>query len=125
MGVKSLGPLVILAIPLLMLFWLSSRTKRQQRELAAVSASLTVGQRVMTSSGLHGVVSALTDEDVDLTVAPGVVTRWDRRAIIRSLDPQDSAPVVDVTSGAHDTPEPASARSNSEPAADPDPPGHA
>lgn len=125
MGVKAFGPLIILALPLLMLFWLSSRAKRQQRELAAVSASLTVGQRVMTSSGLHGVVSSLTDEDVDLLVAPGVVTRWDRRAIVRSLDAQDSAPVVDVTSGAQDVAEPASARSQSEPAADPDPPGHA
>ncbi|MFN8077336.1 MAG: preprotein translocase subunit YajC [Kineosporiaceae bacterium] len=113
-----IAPLLILALPLLMLFWLSSRARRQQREVAAVSASLAVGQRVMTSSGLHGVITELGEETADLLVAPGVVTRWDRRAIVRAL-------------GSEHPPEPAAAappvadtvRADTEPAADPDPPG--
>lgn len=116
---ESLGPLLILALPLLMLFWLSSRAKRQQREVAAVSASMVVGQRVMTSSGLHGVVTALSEETVDLLIAPDIVTRWDRRAIVRSLEPAPHEAAEGPQDSAVDT----TARADVEPAADPDPPG--
>jgi preprotein translocase subunit YajC len=101
--VDKLAPLIILALPVLMLWWMSSRARRQQRELAAVNASLAVGDSVMTSSGLFGQITTLSEESVELQIAPGIVTRWDRRAIVR--------------------PAPIAARADaSVPAADPDPP---
>jgi preprotein translocase subunit YajC len=43
---------------------------------------------VMTSSGLQGRLVELTDDGTAvLEVAPGVTTRWDRRAIARVVEP--------------------------------------
>jgi len=78
---QYLGPLY-LALPLLLLWMLFSRTRRQQRILAAVQASIRPGLWVMTTSGLHGqVVSAGDEPTVLLEIAPGVQTRWARQAI--------------------------------------------
>ena len=52
-------------------------------DMQAVNASLTVGDEVMTSSGLYGRIVALDDSIATLEVAPGVNVRYDRRAVTR------------------------------------------
>ena len=43
--------------------------------------SLRVGDRVHTTSGLQGTITGITADNVDLEIAPGVVTRWMKLAI--------------------------------------------
>lgn len=68
-----------LALPLVL------GSRRQKHALAAAQRlqdSLTDGDRVMTTSGLHGTIVSTADEDtVDLEIAPGVRTTWLRAAI--------------------------------------------
>jgi preprotein translocase subunit YajC len=74
--------LLVLAAPLFGIWYLLIRpAQRRQRELAEVRASLTPGQDVMTSSGLHGRIQAVQDDVVLLEVADGVVLRFAAGAI--------------------------------------------
>jgi preprotein translocase subunit YajC len=100
--------LIFLALPLLLIYLVFSRTKRQQRILAAAQASVRPGLRVMTTSGLHAtVVSADDDDIVVLEIAPGVSTRWARQAIAQVFDDvaadADPAAVLDLASGGSET----------------------
>ena len=85
--------LIILALPLIGIWLLVIRpAQRRQREAAALNSTLTVGQEVMTTSGLYGTITALDDESAHLEVSPGVVLRFTRRAVASVAKPTDPAP---------------------------------
>jgi preprotein translocase subunit YajC len=94
--VEQLPSLIFLALPLLLIWMVFSRTRRQQRILAAAQASIRPGLWVMTTSGLHGqVVSAGDDPTVLLEIAPGVHTRWARQAIAEVFETDPATRVQD------------------------------
>jgi len=74
--------LALLALPFV-LIWVVVVRPTQQRAKGAqeLQESLQVGQRVMTSSGLFGVVEKLAEDTVSLRVADGVTLEFARRAI--------------------------------------------
>ena len=53
------GNLLLLLLPLLLLGFLMWTQRKRSRDMQAVNASLTVGDEVMTSSGLYGRIVAL------------------------------------------------------------------
>ena len=84
---EQLPSLLLLALPLLLIWMVFSRTRRQQRILAAAQESIRPGLWAMTTSGLHGqVISAGDEPTVVLEIAPGVHTRWARQAIAEVFD---------------------------------------
>jgi len=101
--VEQYSGLIFLALPLLLIWMVFSRARRQQRVLASAQAAVRPGLWVMTTSGLHGqVVSAGDEPTVLLEIAPGVHTRWARQAIAEVFeeDPAHRVPadtVVDLT----------------------------
>ena len=87
---QSVGQLVLLLLLLLTFFALVVRPQRaRQREAQRVRASLAVGQRIMTTSGLHGTVRGIeeADDTLLLEIAPGVQVRWAVAAVARVLEP--------------------------------------
>lgn len=87
----TLGPLLILLIPLLALWAMVMRpAQKRQRAMAALRAALEPGQEVMTTSGLFGTVRALEDDVVHLEVADGVVLRFARGAVADVVTPDDA-----------------------------------
>lgn len=74
--------LLLLALPVIFV-WLAviRPTQRRAREAQELSQSLVVGQRVMTTSGLFGVVAGMTEDTVELAIAPGVTVEFARRAV--------------------------------------------
>ena len=98
-------PIIILALLAVMLFVLPARQrKRMQAQAQEMQDSLTVGTPVMTTSGLHGTVSALGDKTVDLEIAPGIVVTFARPAILEVRkplgDPGDTATDEGTDTGA-------------------------
>lgn len=89
----DLGFVLLLAIPLVLLFVLSSRTRRQQRDTVALQAGVQVGQEVMTAAGFYGRIVAIDGDIVALESTPGQLTRWDRRSIVKVI----ATPVEDGT----------------------------
>lgn len=89
------GTLLLFLLPLLLLGFLFFSQRRRQRKVAQIQAELAVGDEVMTSAGLFGRITALEERVVHLQIAPGVVARWDRRAILAPQAPQSTPPPGD------------------------------
>jgi preprotein translocase subunit YajC len=85
MGLELLLPLMIIAL-IAMMFLQGSRQRKAMKALQEMQDSLAVGDRVLTTSGLHATVVTTGEETLVLEVAPGVRTQWDRRVIREKLD---------------------------------------
>jgi len=85
----------MIALAFIVLVYLPTRSRnRQMQQVQTMQAALEVGAEVMTSSGLYGRVVALWEDEVDLEVAPGVVTTWTRLAV-REVKSPTRAPVAE------------------------------
>jgi preprotein translocase subunit YajC len=86
------------------MFFASRRQKKAMQATIDLHNSLKIGDRVHTTSGLQATIAGITDDNVDLEIAPGVVTTWMKLAvrdrIVDDLDDDDTDVDEDV-----DTPE--------------------
>lgn len=78
----GLTTLLLLALPFAVLLFLMYTQRRRARAVAEAQAGLQVGQDVMAAAGIYGRISALDGDVVHLEIAPGVVVRVARRAIV-------------------------------------------
>ena len=78
---------VLLALPI----WTTFRQNKQLRQIRDMQARLAVGAEVLTGSGQHGIVVAVDEKTVDLEIAEGIVTRWERAAIVRNVSEEEAA----------------------------------
>ena len=77
---------LLLALLFVPIFLSMRRQRRQFNQMQQLQGSLQVGDRVMTTSGLQATIVATTDENIDLEIAPGVVTTWVRQAVRERLE---------------------------------------
>ena len=80
-----MGELTIF-LPLLVImgafmFFASRRQKKAMQATIDLQNSLSVGDRVMTTSGQYGTIAAVEDDSIDIEIAPGIVTTWTKLAI--------------------------------------------
>lgn len=80
MGEMTLFIPLIIGLGLIM-FLSSRRQKKAMQATIDLHESLTIGDRVHTTSGLQGTITGITDDSVDLEIAPGVVTTWMKLAV--------------------------------------------
>lgn len=85
---------LILFLPFLLImggfmYFASRRQKRAMQATIDLHESLQPGDRVHTTSGLQGTIVTITDDTVDLEIAPGVVTTWMKLAIRDRILPDD------------------------------------
>src|SRR3954462_6631227 len=96
---------LVVFLPLLIIlgafmFFASRRQKKAMQATIDLHNSLQVGDRVHTTSGLHGTITAITDDNVELEIAPGVVTTWMKLAVrdrVTDDDDTDFDEDVDTT----------------------------
>jgi preprotein translocase subunit YajC len=80
--------LILLAVAFVALIVLPGRQRRRvQAQTQQMQESLKPGTEVMTTSGIHGTVSRLTDTTVVVEIAPGVPVTFERRAIMQVVQP--------------------------------------
>jgi len=84
---------VITLLPMLVIvgvfmFFASRRQKRAMQATIELHESLRIGDQVQTTSGLHGTIKRITDDTVDLEIAPGVLTTWVKLAIRDRIEPE-------------------------------------
>ncbi|KZS61088.1 preprotein translocase subunit YajC [Mycobacterium ostraviense] len=77
---------LVLFLPFLLImggfmYFASRRQRRAMQATIDLHESLEPGDRVHTTSGLEATVVGITDDTVDLEIAPGVVTTWMKLAI--------------------------------------------
>jgi preprotein translocase subunit YajC len=83
----------VMFLPLLIvlgafMFFASRRQKRAMQATIDLHESLRIGDRVHTTSGLQATITHITDDTVDLEIAPGVVTTWIKLAIRDRIEPE-------------------------------------
>lgn len=82
----DVGSLVVFAVFIGLMYFLLIRPQRKrQKEQEEMLDSLTRGDDVITIGGLHGRISALTEEVVDLEVTDDLVLRFQKSAISRKV----------------------------------------
>src|SRR5215218_5133047 len=86
---------LVVFLPLLIIlgafmFFASRRQKKAMQATIDLHESLQVGDRVHTTSGLQGTITAITDDTVGLEIAPGVVTTWMKLAVRDRITDDDT-----------------------------------
>lgn len=79
---------LIMILPIAaMLFFMQRSQKKQQQERQKLMDSITVGSRVITAGGLHGVISEVnTDKNTVVLDCEGIYLEFER-ASIRTVKP--------------------------------------
>ena len=95
---------LVIFLPLLIvmgafMFFASRRQRKAMQATIDLHNSLQIGDRVHTTSGLQGTITGITDDNVDLEIAPGVVTTWMKLAVRDRIeeDTEDNADVDEAT----------------------------
>lgn len=101
----GLGNLLVLALPLLLLGFLVFSQRKRGRQVQDFQAALSVGDKVVLTSGLYGTIITLDPVAADLEIAPGVQVRVDRRAIGLSQPTADQVTENPDTPDSDTTPE--------------------
>lgn len=98
--------LVFLPLIIIMGAFMYFASRRQRKAMQAtidLHESLRLGDRVHTTSGLQGTITGITDDNVDLEIAPGVVTTWMKLAIRDRIEDDvaeiDDSPAAELTDG--------------------------
>jgi preprotein translocase subunit YajC len=98
-------------------YFLMIRPQRnRQRQVMQTQNAVVPGQRVRTTAGMYGTVTAVEDGDVVIEVAPGVEVRYLKRAIMEVLS---DAPVDDTFAGTGNGAQPAADAKTDEPQDEP------
>lgn len=63
------------------MFFASRRQKKAMQATIDLHESLRIGDRIHTTSGLQGTITGITDDNIDLEIAPGVITTWMKLAV--------------------------------------------
>ena len=76
------SPLVMMGLMVVMFYFLLIRPQQKQRkEMAARIASLQSGDKVVTTSGIHGIVHNVKEQTVVIKVAEGTMLEFDKAAV--------------------------------------------
>jgi preprotein translocase subunit YajC len=84
----------VLFLPFLLImggfmYFASRRQRRAMRATIDLHESLQPGDRVHTTSGMEATVVEITEDTVELEIAPGVVTTWMKMAVRDKILPDD------------------------------------
>jgi preprotein translocase subunit YajC len=86
-------------------YLLAIRPQRQRAKAQAeIRASVQEGSAVVTTAGIHGTVVSVADDLLRIEVAPGVVMRFARGAVLQVVPPATADVVDDDGDGAPETP---------------------
>lgn len=85
---------LIVFLPLIIImgafmYFASRKQKKAMQATVDLHNSLAVGDRVHTTSGMIGTIAGITDDEVELEIAPGVVTTWMKLAVRDRIEEND------------------------------------
>jgi preprotein translocase subunit YajC len=91
---------LVVFLPLLIIlgafmFFASRRQKKAMQATIDLHESLTVGDRIHTTSGLQATIAGIGDDTVDLEIAPGVITTWMKLAVRDRITSDDDIDDID------------------------------
>jgi preprotein translocase subunit YajC len=87
-GSNQIFMFVMLGVIVVAMFVMSRRNRKKQGDADAFRSELAPGQRVLTASGLVGLITRVEGDVITVASSRGDESQWIRRAI-RSLVPDD------------------------------------
>jgi preprotein translocase subunit YajC len=104
-GSSSSTFLLILVVLVVLFYFVMIRPQsRKRRAVMEQQRQVQPGQRVRTTAGMYATVVAVQDDDVILEVAPGVESRFIKRAIMEVL-PDDAPEDTDFADETDEAPD--------------------
>lgn len=102
----TVAPFLIL-LGIALLFWLAMIRPQQRRQQAMgrMQRELTVGDEVMLTSGIIGVLHSLDEETVQIEVSEGVTLRVVRAAVGQVRTPVSRDDITELATDPVDEPE--------------------
>jgi preprotein translocase subunit YajC len=101
--------LIIIVIFAIFYFVMWRPQQKRRRAMMEQQRTIEPGQRVRTTAGMYATVVAIEDDDVVLEVAPGVHSRYVRRAVMEVLPDAPAegeyVPSADAAEAESDDPE--------------------
>jgi preprotein translocase subunit YajC len=96
---------LVIFLPLLIvlgafMFFTSRRQKKAWQATVDLHNSLQIGDRIYTTSGLSGTIAGISDDEIELEIAPGVVTTWMKLAVRERITDEDEFDDVEPESTA-------------------------
>ena len=80
----GLGPFLPLILIIVVFYFFMIRPQmRKQKELKNYRDALQKGDKVVTTGGLYGKLTGISDNTVDMEIASGVVIKVDKFAILK------------------------------------------
>ncbi len=84
--------LVPMGLILIIFYFLLIRpANKKQKALAQMIENLKSGDRIITTGGIHGVVAGITDDLIQLKVAPNVKIEISRNAVAALAAPREES----------------------------------
>jgi preprotein translocase subunit YajC len=95
---------LLLLLAVVAIFWLvvMRPARNQQRGMRRLQHEIVVGDEVVLSSGIFGVVRSVEEARVRLEIAPGVEITVARQVVVRRVDDLPDAPAADDEQGPSD-----------------------
>ena len=93
--------IILLILILLVLMIPSLIIQRKQRRhldtIRQLQENLIIGDVIITTAGLHAIIRGIADTTVELETSPGVVSTWEKYAVIKNLTQEKKAqPAVEA-----------------------------
>jgi preprotein translocase subunit YajC len=93
--------LVILVILFALMWFVMIRPQRRQRtEQTQMLATLESGDEIVTAGGMYGRIHSIDEDDLTVEIAPNVVVRVARRAVVGNITLDQAEEVEEVEEGA-------------------------
>jgi len=80
-GFGSFLPLILIIV--VFFFFMIRPQMKRQKELKNYRASLEKGDKIVTTGGIYGKISAISETTVDVEIAHGIVIKVDKYAILK------------------------------------------
>ena len=91
--------IIFMLIPVAMYFLLIRPQRRRQRETAALQSAIEVGDEIMTTSGVYGIITSFDGDIAWLEIDDNVQIRIARQAIQRKVDTAKGETAVPTDDG--------------------------
>ena len=87
-GINWSMPLFFILLFVVMYFFMIRPQQKKQKEIQKMRESLKVGDRIITSGGIHGKIKEVEDTAFIIEIAEGVRVKVDKASVFTANEPQ-------------------------------------
>ncbi|MDO4631747.1 MAG: preprotein translocase subunit YajC [Corynebacterium sp.] len=83
--------ILVLAVVMIPSLIIQRKQNRRMNEIRQLQDNLVIGDKVITTAGLHATVHSISESTVELETSPGVISTWEKFAVVQKVTPEAAA----------------------------------